>query len=80
MLMSLTIEHNHEWDAGELGCGELVLGVRKRLRAQPGKILKLIAHDRGAAVDLQAFCNLTGDALLAIDTATQTYWLPGRQA
>lgn len=60
-LLKIMIEHNHEWDAGELGCGELVLGVRKRLRAHPGQVLRLIALDTGAAVDLQAFCNMTGD-------------------
>lgn len=72
------ITHDHEWDAGELGCGELVLGVRKRLRAHPGQVLRLVARDSGAAVDLQAFCNMTGDELLAVDAANKIYWLRGR--
>jgi tRNA 2-thiouridine synthesizing protein A len=72
------IKHHHEWDAGELGCGELVLGVRKRLRAHPDQVLRLIALDTGAAVDLQAFCNMTGDELLAVDPESKTYWLRGR--
>lgn len=72
------IKHDHEWDAGELGCGELVLGVRKRLRAHPEQVLRLIALDAGAAVDLQAFCNMTGDELLAVDAASKTFWLRGR--
>lgn len=72
------IKHDHEWDAGELGCGELVLGVRKRLRAHPEQVLRLIALDAGAAVDLQAFCNMTGDELLGADAASKTFWLRGR--
>lgn len=73
------IEHHHEWNAGDLGCGELVLGVRKRLRAHPGKVLKLTALDTAAAIDLQAFCNMTHDELLAIDQATKNFWLRGRE-
>jgi len=73
------IEHSHEWDAGDAGCGELVLGVRKRLRANPGQVLKLVALDTGALVDLQAFCNMTGHEMLAVDAVTRTYWLRGRQ-
>ncbi len=72
------IKHDHEWNAGEMGCGELVLGVRKRLRAHPQQVLRLIALDTGAAIDLQAFCNMTGDELLAVDAASKTYWLRGR--
>ncbi len=77
--LKIMIEHNHEWNAGELGCGELVLGVRKRLRAHPGQVLRLIALDTGAAVDLQAFCNMTGDVLVAVDPISKTYWLRGRE-
>ena len=77
--LKIMTEHNHEWDAGELGCGELVLGVRKRLRAHPGQVLRLIALDTGAAVDLQAFCNMTGDVLVAVDPISKTYWLRGRE-
>jgi tRNA 2-thiouridine synthesizing protein A len=73
------IEHHHEWNAGDLGCGELVLGVRKRLRAHPGKVLKLTALDTAAAIDLQAFCTMTHDELLAIDQATKNFWLRGRE-
>jgi tRNA 2-thiouridine synthesizing protein A len=73
------IEHHHEWHAGDLGCGELVLGVRKRLRAHPGQVLKLTAFDTAAAIDLQAFCNMTSDELLALDTINKTFWLRGRE-
>jgi tRNA 2-thiouridine synthesizing protein A len=73
------IEHHLEWHAGDLGCGELVLGVRKRLRAHPDQVLKLTAFDTAAAIDLQAFCNMTRDELLAIDANSKTFWLRGRE-
>ena len=55
-----------EWDAGDLGCGELVLELRVRLDAMaPGRILKLIARDAGARADIPAWCRLTGHTLVA---------------
>ncbi|MCX7700209.1 MAG: sulfurtransferase TusA family protein [Gemmataceae bacterium] len=54
-----------EWDAGSLGCGDLVLELRQRLRAlPPGRILRLIAQDPGAAADLPSWCRLTGHRLI----------------
>ena len=40
-----TMNHDLEWNAGELGCGELVLELRMRMRQAPGKVFKLIALD-----------------------------------
>ena len=42
------MNHDAEWNAGELGCGELVLELRQRLRHMPGMVLKVIAVDAGA--------------------------------
>lgn len=67
-----------EWDAGELGCGELVLDLRKRLRAMPGGVLRVIALDIGAPADLPAWCRLTGNALLAHDPETKSFWIRSR--
>ena len=56
------------WDAGDLGCGDLVLQLRFRMEAlSPGAVLRLVALDPGAPVDLPAWCRLTGHALLAAD-------------
>lgn len=56
---------NAEWDAGDMGCGELVLELRLRLKPmQPGQILKLTARDPGAREDLPAWCRLTGHRLV----------------
>ncbi|MGD0072799.1 MAG: sulfurtransferase TusA family protein [Candidatus Binataceae bacterium] len=50
-----------EWDAGDMGCGELIVELRKRVRAiQPGQVLRLIARDPGAIEDLPAWCRMTG--------------------
>jgi tRNA 2-thiouridine synthesizing protein A len=64
-----------EWNAGELGCGELVLELRNRARAAPGKVLKLIALDQGAQEDLPAWCRMTGHELLHHDVALKTFWI-----
>jgi tRNA 2-thiouridine synthesizing protein A len=53
------------WDAGALGCGELVLELRQRLAAlAPGQCLLLVAKDPGAPEDLPAWCRLTGHRLV----------------
>jgi tRNA 2-thiouridine synthesizing protein A len=57
-----------EWDAGEMGCGELVMELRLRLKPEaPGHILKLTARDPGALEDLPAWCRLTGHRLVHAD-------------
>ena len=55
-----------EWDAGELGCGELVLELRTRMGAmRPGQVLRLIARDPGAPQDMPAWCRMTGHTLVS---------------
>ena len=54
------------WDAGELGCGDLLLQLRFRIETlEPGRVLRLVALDPGAPADLPAWCRLTGHALVA---------------
>jgi tRNA 2-thiouridine synthesizing protein A len=51
-------------DAGDLGCGDLVLELRNRLRAlQPGAVLAVRATDPAAPIDLPAWCGLCGHTL-----------------
>ncbi len=53
------------WDAGNLGCGELVLELRKRLAVlAPGELFALVAHDLGVAEDLPSWCRMTGHELV----------------
>jgi len=56
----------HEWDAGDMGCGDLVLELRARVASLgPGEVLKLIARDPGAPADVPAWCRLTGHRLVS---------------
>jgi len=55
-----------EWDAGELGCGELVLELRSRLAPMnPGELFRLVALDPGAPADIPAWCRMTGHTLVS---------------
>jgi tRNA 2-thiouridine synthesizing protein A len=55
-----------EWDAGQVGCGELVLELHTRLQAmRPGQVLQLTALDAGAPADIPAWCRLTGHTLVS---------------
>jgi tRNA 2-thiouridine synthesizing protein A len=52
------------FDAGEMGCGELIIKLKVRMqRLQPSQVLHLIALDNGAIEDLPAWCRMTGHQL-----------------
>jgi tRNA 2-thiouridine synthesizing protein A len=52
-------------DTSGLLCPLPVLKARKALKAMaPGAVLEVIATDKGAVKDFEAFCSTTGDALL----------------
>jgi tRNA 2-thiouridine synthesizing protein A len=56
------------WDAGNLGCGELVFELRERLAGlSPGSLLELIANDSGAVEDLPSWCRMTGHTLVVAE-------------
>ena len=66
-----TCTTEERWDAGALGCGELVLELRSRVRALPaGGVLVLTAEDPGARADIPAWCGMTGHTLLLADHPT----------
>lgn len=54
------------WDAGDMGCGELVVKLKLKLRdeARPGAVMRLTATDPGAPHDIPAWCRLTHNTLL----------------
>jgi tRNA 2-thiouridine synthesizing protein A len=52
------------WDAGDLGCGELLVLLRGRILAlPPGGRLQLIARDPAAPDEIPAWARLTGHHL-----------------
>lgn len=67
-----------QWDAGDIGCGDLVLELRMRLHAmRPGDVLRLTARDPGAPEDLPAWCRLTGHAL--VSSRHPEYWIKRKE-
>jgi len=67
-----------EWDAGDAGCGDLVMELRLRLNAmKPGELLQLTARDPGAREDLPAWCRLTGHEL--VESRHPTYRIRRRE-
>jgi tRNA 2-thiouridine synthesizing protein A len=68
--------YHQAWDAGDLGCGELVIELRQRLRAmQAGEILRVHATDPGAPHDLPAWCRLTGSTLVHHASQEHLYFI-----
>lgn len=56
------------WDAGDMGCGELVMELRRRLAPlAPGALFELVTHDPGAPEDLPSWCRMTGHALVVAE-------------
>ncbi len=54
-----------EWNAGDLGCGDLVLELRQRMeKLRHGQVLRLVALDLGAPADIPAWCRMTGHSLV----------------
>jgi tRNA 2-thiouridine synthesizing protein A len=67
-------------DTAELGCGELMLALRKAvLPLAPGAVLRLKTADPGAAEDIPAWCRLTGHRLLAADAEAGLYYIRKRE-
>ena len=73
----MNVTEDAAWDAGGMGCGELVLALRLRLRAMPGQLLRLTATDAGAPEDLPAWCRMTGHTLDRMQPPQ--YWIRARQ-
>ena len=56
------------WDAGDMGCGELVMELRIRLNSRPpGTVFTVRATDSAAPEDIPAWCRLTGHGLVSAD-------------
>lgn len=54
------------WDAGETGCGQLIVELRRKLaQLNAGDTLEVIARDAGAPIDLPVWCRMTGRRLIS---------------
>lgn len=54
------------WDAGETGCSQLIVGLKRRLtQLNPGDVLEVVARDMGAPIDVFVWCSMTGHSLLS---------------
>jgi tRNA 2-thiouridine synthesizing protein A len=63
------MQHDKELDARGLNCPLPILRTKKALTdMSSGQVLKIVATDRGAVKDFQAFAKQTGNALLSSDT------------
>ena len=59
---------DERWDAGEMGCGQLVFELRRRMNElETGDTLEVIAQSPGAPADLPAWCRMTGHTLVSAD-------------
>lgn len=57
--------HELFYDFGELSCGDLTMALLKAFRPLPtGTVLEVRALDPGAPIDVRAWCQLSGHALL----------------
>jgi tRNA 2-thiouridine synthesizing protein A len=71
MLPEGDAEISDAWDAGDMGCGELVLELRGRLLTlPPDALFRLVARDPGAPEDLPAWCRMTRHVLVSADHPT----------
>lgn len=53
------------WDAGDTGCGQLIVGIKRRLEPlKPGEVLEVMTRDAGAPIDVFVWCRMTGHRLL----------------
>ena len=72
------VAHDATWDAGGMGCGDLVLELRLRMKAlSAGQVLMVSATDPGAPEDIPAWCGMTGHTLIHVNHPQ--YWIKRRE-
>lgn len=61
-------EPSCRWDAGDAGCGSLIMGIGNRIAdLETGEILEVRVNGGGARTDLEAWCRMTGHRLLVAE-------------
>ena len=65
------------WDAGDMSCGDLLFALRlKMMPMAPGELIRVVARDVSAPIDMPAWCKLTRHALVAAEHPD--YWIRRR--
>jgi len=68
--------HQIDWDAGDLGCGDLVLQLHFLFAGmQVGDVIRVRATDAGAVHDLPAWCRMTGNAMAHSQPEDHLFWI-----
>ena len=58
----------HVWDAGGMGCGKLVIELKKRIdEIEPGDTITVTARGPGAPHDLPAWAQMAGHAVISVE-------------
>ena len=54
------------WHAGDVGCGEFIVGMKRELsRVEANELLELTTANAGAPTDVPAWCRMTGHRLVS---------------
>lgn len=57
-------DHDHLLDAGDTGCGDLIMFLEESIQLHPGGTrFLLLATDFAAATEVGAWCRLTGNRM-----------------
>ena len=63
-----SVEPDDRWDAGDMGCSRLIVGLRARVeRLDSGRCIEVVARDLAAPIDIRAWCRMTGHELVAAE-------------
>lgn len=61
-----TFDITRHWHAAGAGCGALIMGLKRQIQLiEPGQLLQVTALDAAAPVDIAAWCQMTGQLLVA---------------
>lgn len=67
MKWGMAVHGVHQLDAGDMGCGELLMLLNRTMRSMPkGDMLELLSKDTGSVEDIPAWCQMRGHQLLAM--------------
>jgi tRNA 2-thiouridine synthesizing protein A len=79
MLDGKPLQVSDEWDAGHIGCGELLVKLQLRMRGlQPGQLFRLISLDPAAPEELPCWCRLTAHKL--VFARHPEYWIQRKES